>query len=94
STTPPVVSESMLFFDGANTLTYTPAPDFEGSDNFTYTASDGIYSDTRTVILNVSVSDSSNGGAFNLFYLVNVFGLLIALRNSYYRNIKSRKNMS
>ena len=53
STTQPAEPGSTLTFDGANTLTYTPAPAFVGSDSFTYTATDGTATDTRTVDVNV-----------------------------------------
>jgi hypothetical protein len=53
STTQPIQPGSMLTNDGAGTLTYTPAQGFSGQDSFTYTASDGIDTDTRTVTVDV-----------------------------------------
>jgi len=53
STTQPTQPGSMLTFDGSNTLTYTPATDFSGQDSFTYTATDGADTDTRTTFVNV-----------------------------------------
>jgi hypothetical protein len=35
-------------------VTYTPAPDFDGSDTFTYTVSDGDLADTATVAVTVT----------------------------------------
>jgi len=35
------------------TVTYTPDPDFSGTDSFTYTASDGLAGDTATVTVSV-----------------------------------------
>ena len=44
-----------LSFDAAGNFTYTPAPDFFGSDGFTYRAydADGVASDAATVLLGV-----------------------------------------
>jgi len=53
STTQPTQPGSTLSDDGAGTLTYTPAPDFSGQDSFTYTATDGTATDTRTVLVDV-----------------------------------------
>jgi len=53
STTQPSEPGSTLSFDGLNTLTYTPATDFSGQDDFTYTATDGTDTDTRTTFVNV-----------------------------------------
>src|SRR6185437_13191079 len=39
--------------DGSS-LSYTPNPDFYGTDSFTYTVSDGVLSDTATVSVTVS----------------------------------------
>jgi len=54
STTQPTQPGSTLSDDGAGTLTYTPAPDFNGQDSFTYTATDGANFDTRTVLVDVA----------------------------------------
>jgi hypothetical protein len=53
SVTQPTQPGSTLSFDGANTLTYTPPANFAGMDSFTYTATDGTATDTRTVIVRV-----------------------------------------
>jgi hypothetical protein len=53
STTQPAQPGSTLNDDGAGTLTYDPAPGFTGNDSFTYTATDGTDSDTRTVFIDV-----------------------------------------
>ena len=53
ATTQPTQPGSMLTFDGVNTLTYTPAANFSGQDSFTYTATDGTDTDTRTTFVNV-----------------------------------------
>jgi hypothetical protein len=53
STTQPTEPGSTLSDDGAGTLTYTPAPGFSGQDSFTYTATDGVEQDTRTVFIDV-----------------------------------------
>lgn len=34
-------------------VTYTPDPDFNGNDTFTYSVSDGIYTDTASVIVTI-----------------------------------------
>jgi len=60
STTQP--TNGMLAFDGANTLTYTPPPNFIGLDTFTYTATDG----THTVTHNVSISVGKIYGNFTM----------------------------
>jgi len=70
STTQPVEPGSMLAFDGLNTLTYTPATDFNGDDTFTYTATDGTVTDTKTVTIAVGADFGnftmldSNGDVF------------------------------
>jgi hypothetical protein len=47
-------------------LTYTPSPNFNGTDSFTYTASDGEYSVTATVTITVAaVTDFTFEGFFN-----------------------------
>ncbi len=38
----------------AGTLTYTPPTGFQGQDSFTYTATDGTATDTKTVFIDVS----------------------------------------
>ena len=53
STTQPTEPGSTLSDDGAGTLTYTPASGFSGQDSFTYTATDGVEQDTRTVLIDV-----------------------------------------
>jgi hypothetical protein len=42
------------------TVTYTPTPGFEGTDVFTYTASDGSLTDTATVTVQVNASAPLN----------------------------------
>jgi hypothetical protein len=43
-----------------NTVTYTPAPNFNGSDSFTYTASDGNGgTDTATVAMTITASNDA-----------------------------------
>ncbi|AMO60359.1 putative outer membrane adhesin like protein [Mycolicibacterium phlei] len=45
------------------TYTYTPAENFNGTDNFTYTVSDGTYSDTGTITITVTpVNDAPVAG--------------------------------
>ncbi|SDX76109.1 Ig-like domain-containing protein [Halobellus clavatus] len=44
-------------------LSYTPAPGFNGSDSFTYEASDGSRTDTGTVIITVESAGSPDGTA-------------------------------
>ena len=62
SFTQPVIVGSMVTFDGNNTLTYTPATDYEGLDSFTYRATDGTDFDVHTVTLTVrSGGDGSSG---------------------------------
>ncbi len=39
---------------GGSGLTYTPNPDYFGNDNFTYTISDGVLTDTATVSVTVT----------------------------------------
>ena len=53
STTQPTEPGSTLSDNGAGTLKYTPANGFTGQDTFTYTATDGIETDTRTVTVDV-----------------------------------------
>ena len=53
STTQPSEPGSMLSDNGAGTLTYTPAKGFTGQDSFTYTATDGIATDTQVVTIDV-----------------------------------------
>lgn len=45
---------STTAYDGANTVTYTPADGFEGNDKFTYTATDGTDVETKNVKVAVS----------------------------------------
>ena len=52
SFTQPTQSGSSVTRNGG-TLTYTPKKGFRGQDSFTYTASDGTDTDTRTVIVDV-----------------------------------------
>ena len=54
SFTQPIQAGSSVTRNG-DTLTYTPAPGFSGQDSFTYTASDGTDTDTRTVIVDVGL---------------------------------------
>jgi len=53
SFTQPMETGSMVTSDGVDTLTYTPNAGFKGKDSFTYTATDGTTSDTRTVFVDV-----------------------------------------
>ncbi|RMG89170.1 MAG: tandem-95 repeat protein, partial [Candidatus Dadabacteria bacterium] len=39
---------------GPGSLTYTPDPDYYGTDAFAYTASDGVFTDTATVTITVT----------------------------------------
>ena len=68
STTQPNEQGSTLTFDGVNTLTYTPAPGFTGQDSFTYTASDGTDTDTKTVLVGV-------GKVFGNFTMLDANGV-------------------
>ncbi|HEY0113227.1 MAG TPA: tandem-95 repeat protein, partial [Allosphingosinicella sp.] len=55
------VTNGTLFNNGDGTLTFTPDPNFSGDAVFTYTASDGMTTDTATVTINVaSVLDVVN----------------------------------
>ena len=47
------VSNGDLSLSGDGSFTYTPQPDFEGTDSFTYRASDGSSDATATVTLHV-----------------------------------------
>ena len=49
----PTQPDSMVEYDGVNTVTYTPAPGFTGQDSFTYKATDGTAFDTPTVLIDV-----------------------------------------
>ena len=53
SYTQPIQAGSMVTDNSAGTLTYTPAAGFLGIDSFTYTATDGVSLDTRTVTVEV-----------------------------------------
>jgi ELWxxDGT repeat protein/VCBS repeat-containing protein len=66
-------------------FTYTPNPNFVGTDSFTYQASDGINSPLATVILNVGgvnnppeITTPGSVGGFRDFELVIPSGLSIA----------------
>ncbi|WP_131588685.1 cadherin-like domain-containing protein [Mycolicibacterium phlei] len=49
--------------DADGEFTYTPAENFNGTDNFTYTVSDGTYSDTGTITITVTpVNDAPVAG--------------------------------
>jgi hypothetical protein len=63
----PTQPGATVTFDGANTVTYTPAPGFIGQDSFTYTATDGTAFDTRTVVVNV-------GTIFGNFTMIDAGG--------------------
>ncbi|WP_394701647.1 cadherin-like domain-containing protein [uncultured Roseibium sp.] len=45
--------------DANGSFTYIPAPDFNGSDSFTYSVSDGTAVDTGTVYLSVGATDDA-----------------------------------
>jgi hypothetical protein len=57
----------ILTFDGADTLTYTPASGFIGADRFTYTVTDGAATDTRNVTVTV-------GKIFGNFTMIDAAG--------------------
>jgi VCBS repeat-containing protein len=44
------------------TFTYTPAPDFNGTDSFTYTLDDGEFTDTATVTITVNAVNDAPAG--------------------------------
>jgi hypothetical protein len=44
-----------VFIDGS-TVTYTPNAGFNGTDSFTYTATDGVLTDTANVIVTVNAA--------------------------------------
>jgi VCBS repeat-containing protein len=48
------VSNGILLLNNDGTFDYTAAPDFNGSDSFTYTVSDGSFTDTATVSITVN----------------------------------------
>ncbi|SEN38768.1 Ig-like domain-containing protein [Nitrosomonas marina] len=58
-----VAVNGSVMVNGDNTLTYTPSVGFSGNDSFTYTLSDGTYTDTATV--NVTVQAAVGGGDVN-----------------------------
>ncbi len=64
----PEVPGATTSFDGANTVTYTPAKDYEGKDRFTYTATDGSVEDTKNVTVDVS------GKVFGNFTMIDASG--------------------
>lgn len=47
-------SSGMLTDNGSGSFTYTPAPNFFGTDGFTYTVTDGEFSSTGTVTITVN----------------------------------------
>ena len=46
-----------VVFDAAGNVTYTPNPDFSGTDTFTYTVTSGGVTETATVTVNVTPTD-------------------------------------
>ncbi len=53
-----------VVINGGTTVTFTPAPNFNGSTSFTYTVSDGSLTDTATVSVTVNaVNDAPNAVA-------------------------------
>ena len=60
--------------DGAGTLIYTPPAGFEGEDTFTYTATDGVHTDTRTITVTV-------GADFGNFTMLDASGNLFGGTN-------------
>ena len=57
------VSSGTLTLGDNGAFTYTPATDFTGSVSFTYSASDGLGSDTGTITILVQDQIGTNGGA-------------------------------
>ena len=57
------VSSGTLAVAADDSFTYTPATDFTGSVSFTYSASDGLGSDTGTITILVQDQIGTNGGA-------------------------------
>ena len=47
-------------------ITYTPDPGVVGTDTFTFTASDGQFSSTGTITINIQGSTGSGGGAISI----------------------------
>jgi hypothetical protein len=47
-------ANGMVVINADNTVTYTPAMNFNGTDTFTYTISDGMLTDTATVTVTVT----------------------------------------
>ena len=68
SVTQPNQPGSMVTFDGVNTITYTPPPGFTGEDSFTYTATDGTDTDTKTVVIGI-------GKVFGNFTMLDADGV-------------------
>jgi YVTN family beta-propeller protein/VCBS repeat-containing protein len=56
--TDPANGTVIVSSDGS--FVYTPDPDFNGTDTFTYTVSDGTLTDTATVTINVTPANDAN----------------------------------
>jgi len=67
SVSQPTQPGSIVTYDGANTVTYTPEAGFSGQDSFTYTVTDGTVFDTRTVAIDV-------GKIFGNFTMIDAGG--------------------
>lgn len=70
--------------NGDNTFTYLPAAGFTGTDSFNYTITDG-WTKTASGKVNVTVNavaapSGGGGGAFNIYLLMLLPGLLMLLR--------------
>jgi hypothetical protein len=52
-------SNGWIVWNIDGTFTYTPAANFAGADSFTYTATDGVFSDVETVIIDVLPIDDA-----------------------------------
>ena len=69
--TTPINGAAAMVADSTATVTYTPDTDFAGTDSFTYTVSDGAYTDTGTVNVTVKAAE------VNIRDLVNLSALTV-----------------